>query len=186
MKDSREQLSPMSVALHWLVAVLIICLLCVGIYMDETETLALYPWHKSFGVVVLVVAFVRICWRIANGWPAPVREYLRHEQILSHITRWVLIVCSLLMPVSGVMMSGAGGYGVDLFGINLIAANPDPVDPEKFIAYNETLAELGHEMHEIIPWLLILAIVLHVCGAFKHHWLDRDDTLRRMLGKRVD
>lgn len=186
MKDTKQQLSPVTVALHWIVALLIIALLCVGIYMSETETLDLYPLHKSFGVTVLMVALIRVCWRLGNGWPEPIREYLRHEQILYRTIRWVLIVGSVLMPVSGVMMSGAGGYGVELFGLELIAANPDPADPEKFIAYNETVAELGHEIHEILAWLLILAVVLHAAGAWKHHLLDRDGTLRRMLGARVE
>lgn len=87
------------------------------------------------------------------------------------------------MPISGMMMSGFGGHGIFIFGFELVAMNPVPANPNEVIATNAQLAGIGHEMHGFIGEVLIFAIVLHVVGAVKHHVIDKDNTLRRMLGR---
>jgi len=73
--DSLSKLSATTVSLHWIVAVMMILLLATGIYMEQAEAFALYPWHKSFGVLVLLFAVMRIAWRIKQGWPKSVGDY---------------------------------------------------------------------------------------------------------------
>ena len=82
-------------------------------------------------------------------------------------------------------MSGAGGHGFGVFGLELFAPNPDPNNPENVLALNQTLAQLGHTLHLWFGYIMIAAISLHIIGAVKHHVVDKDGTLRRMLGARV-
>lgn len=185
MRDTRERLTPLTVSLHWIVGLTIVGMIAVGLYMSENEVFSLYPLHKSTGILIFAVVLVRVVWRLINGWPEPVSLYRAWEQRLAKVVHWTLLLASVLLPVSGMLMSGAGGHGLDLYGLQLLAANPDPANPGQVIAHNETIAGLGHEAHELLAWLIIAAIVLHIAGALKHHLLDRDGTLRRMLGKTI-
>lgn len=180
---SDKSISKTSLWLHWLVAVLVIALLCVGIYMHETKTYSLYPIHKSVGVIALLLVGWRFVWRMVEGFFAPASEHKFYERVLAKITHWVLLLGSLLMPISGITMSIAGGHGLKFFGIALIAPNMSVLDPTKTEALNETLAGIAHSGHGIIAWVLIATILLHTLGALKHHIIDKDKTLTRMFGK---
>jgi len=185
MADTKSKLSPITVTLHWIVALTIIGLLAVGIIMDEFEVRSLYPLHKSVGVIIFVVILLRVMWRIKNGWPQPVREYQKWEQALSKVVHYVLLLGSVIIPITGMMMSGGGGHGINVFGLELLASNPDPANPGKVLPLNASIGSLGHELHGLVAYVLIGALVLHVSGALKHHVMDGDGTLRRMLGAKV-
>ena len=75
MPDSQNKLSPLTVALHWLIGLTIITMMSVGIFMEEYEVMFLYPIHKSFGVIIFAFIGIRVVRRLANGWPPPVTEY---------------------------------------------------------------------------------------------------------------
>jgi len=183
--DTQSQLSTNTLALHWIVGIMMIGLLATGIYMEENEVFVLYPWHKSFGVLITAFVVLRVIWRIRNGWPSPVRNYAKIEKVLSKIIHYVLIIGTVLMPISGFVMSAMGGHGVDFFGMELVARNPDPADPNEVIALNGTLAGMAHNMHKFAGIAIIVAVVIHLVGALKHHIFDKDGTLRRMLGATV-
>lgn len=183
--DTREKFSHLTIALHWLVGLSIIGLLAVGVYMTETETGSLYPIHKAFGFLIFFVVLVRVVWRLKNGWPTPVSQYSQIEQILAKVVHWVLILGTLLMPVSGFLMSTMGGHGLDVFGLEVFARNVDPENPTKAMPINKDLASFAHSAHHWLGEAMIVAVILHVVGALKHHLIDRDGTLRRMLGARV-
>lgn len=182
---ARSQLSHATVALHWLVGIAVIAMLGVGIYMTETETFALYPWHKSFGVIIFFIAAARVIVRIKEGWPVPVGNYPSHERILAKTVHWVLLLGTVLMPVSGFLMSSLGGTGVAVFGFEIVARNPDPENPRRVIAHHAELASFFRSMHGIVAWALVIGILLHIAGALKHHVVDKDGTLRRIFGARV-
>ncbi len=179
--DTQNQLSRISIVLHWAVAILMIGLLAVGVYMSETETGSLYYWHKSFGVTIFFIVILRVAWRVKNGWPTAVGKYSILERILARLTHWVLIVGTILLPISGFLMSSIGGHGVKVFGFELVARNINPEDTSNVLAYNEFLAWLSHEMHHWLGYIIIAAVALHILGALKHHFIDKDDSLKRML-----
>ena len=183
--DTTSQLSPTTIALHWIVGVGVIGMLTLGIYMAETETWALYPWHKSFGVLIFFVILLRVIWRMKSGWPAPVERFHSAELLLIRTVQFTLLAGTLLMPLSGFLMSALGGSGVAVFGLEIVPFNPDPDNPAMPQAHHGPLASFFHTMHTWVAWILVIALVLHVAGALKHHLLDRDGTLRRMLGARV-
>jgi cytochrome b561 len=78
------------------------------------------------------------------------------------------------------MMSGGGGHGISVFGLDLVASNYDKVSGDA-VALNENIASLGHTLHDSLTSVLIALIVLHVAGALKHHIIDKDQTIKRMF-----
>lgn len=183
--DTQAKLSLYTVTLHWVVGIMMIGLLGTGLYMEQNEVFALYPWHKSFGVLIALFVVLRVAWRVRNRWPSPVSDYTRVEKLLSKTVHWLLLIGTVLMPISGFMMSAMGGHGVDFFGLELVARNPDPTNPQEVVALNGNLAQIGHTVHFLAGYALIAGVVLHVIGALKHHVMDQDGTLRRMLGAEV-
>lgn len=186
MRDTKEKFSHATIGLHWLVGLTIISLLSVGIYMEEFEAYDLYPIHKSIGMLIFAIILIRVVWRLTNGWPAPAANYKKWEHNLAIVVHWTLLIGTIIFPISGMVMSGAGGHGLAIFGLEVYPHNPDPLDPTSVIPFNETMAGIAHEIHEILGKVFILAISLHIAGAFKHHLMDKDGTLRRMLGKKLD
>lgn len=180
--DTENKLSRKTLVLHWLVGLTMIALLASGVYMAENEVFALYGLHKSIGIVIFFFALWRVVWRLRNGWPTTLGEPSPLLHGLAKLVHYLLIIGTVLMPLSGFVMSVMGGHGAALFGLELVAGNPDPVNPSEVIPLNGTLAGLAHQIHGLAGDLLIIGVVLHIVGAYKHHLVDKDGTLRRMLG----
>ncbi len=159
---------------HWSSALIILGLLFLGFYMTSLSfsdfTLKLYLWHKSFGLLVLGLFVTRLLFLFALGKPKACPDHNLWERILARVIHFALYGALLLMPLSGWVMSSAGDYTVQFFGIHL----PDIVQKD------EALYERAKAFHEILSFLLIGSIALHGLGAFKHHFIDADDTLKRM------
>lgn len=184
-KDNIKTLSPLTLYLHWLVAFFILSLLGVGIYMTNFEDYSLIPIHKSIGILLTFVILTRVFWRILNGWLEPVydNQHTKIERALSRAVHWVLILSTLLMPFSGMLMSTMSGNGLSVFGFALFPNNPDPSNLNQMLPINKMLAGIGHNIHHWLPYIFIPAIVLHIIGAIKHHVIDKDSTLKRMVGR---
>ncbi|AJP43466.1 RNA methyltransferase [Alteromonas australica] len=183
--DSATKFSPVTLLLHWVVGLTIIGMLATGIYMAEEGVYSLFPIHKATGFILLFVALARVVWRMKNGWPTPAGQYASWEHTLATVVHWVLIVSTLLMPISGLMGSVLGGHGLDVFGLEVFAPNFSVEDPEKTLPINYALSKLGSAIHFYLGYTLIAALVLHIAGALKHHLVDKDGTLKRMLGKQI-
>jgi cytochrome b561 len=153
--------------------------------MESYEAYALYYIHKSIGMIIIAFVLARVIWRILNGWPEPASKYSNIEHLMAKVVHWTLIIGTVALPVSGALMSGAGGHGLAIFGWELLAENIDPNNLEEVIPLNKTLAGFSHEIHEIVGNVMIIAIGLHLVGALKHHLIDKDGTLRRMFGKNL-
>lgn len=185
MRDSHNQFSKTTVVLHWVVGITMIALLGVGLYMAENEVYSLYPIHKSVGTLIFVVVLYRAIWRMMNGWPTEIGKQPTLQRLVAKLTHWMLLLGTLIMPISGAAMSIAGGHGLAVFGFNLVSRNINPANPEKTMPLNESIAGFAHETHEVIGILLIAVVALHVIGALKHHFMDKDGTLSRMLGGKI-
>ncbi|MGI9310025.1 MAG: cytochrome b, partial [bacterium] len=145
----------------------------------------LYTPHKSVGVLIFAVILARVWWRAINGFPSAVDGVPAWQRLVARAVHWVLLIGTVLMPISGMTLSIVGGHGLPMFALELIAPNLDPASG-KAVAYNETLANFAHAVHGRVGDAMMIAVVLHVLGAIKHHFIDRDGTLRRMLGKPVE
>ena len=95
----------------------------------------------------------------------------------------MLLIGTILFPLSGLVMSAMGGNGIAVFGVELFPMNPDPANPGKNMPIDKAMAGNARAMHGLLLWVMLGALALHVAGALKHHLLDGDGTLRRMLGR---
>ena len=180
MKDTIEKFSLTTVAFHWIIAIAIICMLAFGLYIHDLprspEKGELVGLHKSFGVLILVLASLRIIWRMKNNFPIPLSSVPVWQERLVKLSHWFLLIATVMMPLSGIIMNYGNGRGLSVFGLELIAGTGEE---------NHLLHEVGHIIHGLGGKLLILFIVLHVLGAIKHQFIDKDGTLSRMAGKTV-
>ena len=163
-----------AIALHWLIGLLIFAAFPIGLIMSNMSftpfTLKLYSWHKWIGVTVFGLAIIRLLWRITHQ-PPPAKINHR-EKILAHIAHFALYVLLFAIPISGWLMSSAHGYQTVYLGIWPL---PD------LVAKNEALAKTLADIHSRLNWILSGLVALHVLGALKHHMIDRNDVLTRML-----
>lgn len=171
----RSRYSRAAIWLHWIIALAIIGQF-VG--MEYGETLAkgdpfagtLYMLHKSTGITILVLTLLRLLIRVRRGFLPLPAHMVSWEVVLARMTHAGFYGLMLLMPLSGWIFAVSAKRGLDWFG--LFAIPPLPLDG---------LKDLAHQFHEIGAWALIALFVLHVLGALKHHYLDRDDVAARMV-----
>lgn len=163
-------------SLHWLMALLLIGLLVLGFYMAglplSPDKLRLYSWHKWAGVTVFVLLGIRLLWRIAHRPPALPASMSASMQLAAHAGHFVLYALMIAIPLSGWLMSSAKGIQTVYFGVLPI---PD------LIGKDRELGDLLGGVHEYLNWLFVAVLAGHVGAAFKHHYIDKDDILTRML-----
>jgi len=167
------------IAIHWLVAVAIIVLYGLGLYIDslsyyDPEYRTVPHWHKSIGLLLAGLFMVRIIWRLFNKPPAP----LPQPPVLTmatHAVHSLLYVLLLVVLVSGYLISTADGRAIAVFNWFEIPALPPLIENQEDVA---------GEIHEFAADTLIAIAVLHALAALKHHFINRDDTLKRMFGYR--
>lgn len=162
--------------LHWLIVILIITQYVIAEIADGLplgpDKVATLARHKSVGITILALAIVRVAWRFANPTPQLPAASRPWERKTAHATQGLLYLLLFAMPLSGWMMSSARNFPVSWFGLVQL---PDLVRPSK------PLYDTLHETHEILFGVLIAATVLHVLAALKHHFISKNDVLRRML-----
>ena len=161
---------------HWLMAILIITLGCVGLYMADLprspQKIQIYALHKSIGLTVLALALLRLSWRLFDARPRDV-PMPRWQAAAAHGAHAALYVLMLVLPLSGWLYNSASGYPLQWFGLfNL---------PSLTGGSDEAIKAMAHALHEYGWWLLVAVITVHAAGALKHHFVDRDGTLARML-----
>ncbi len=179
--DQPNQLSKLSVALHWLLAIAMIGMLVFGLILEEMpnteESYPLIALHKSIGVTIFVFALWRIINRIRNGLPSTLGHPPSWQRKVAHVVLIILISGTVLMPISGMLWSTGAGYGFAAWGIDIV--------PYSGVA-TPWMENLGHIIHGLFGKLLILVIALHLLASIKHHFIDKDGTLLRMLGKNIE
>lgn len=168
-----------AIALHWLMALLVIGLLGVGTWMTGLKPsptkIAVYTWHKWIGLTVLILTLVRLGWRLRHApppLPTGTPAWQRRAAAASHALLYALLIA---MPLTGWLQNSAAGFPLTWFGLFKV---PPLVDRNK-----EAFA-FWQETHEWLAWLLMALILLHIAAALKHHLIDRDEVLRRMLPAR--
>ena len=175
-KNTNIRYGAIAVLFHWIMAAIVIGMLCLGLFMVRLpvslEKLSLYGWHKSFGILVLMLVILRLSWRLMSVIP-PLPEALHQwQKLAAHASHWALYLCLFLMPLSGWLMSSAAGLPVSFFGWfvlpTLIA--PDPSWRVYFLT-----------IHQFTAFGLIGLIGLHTAAALQHHFIEKDNILRRML-----
>ncbi len=165
---------------HWSSAVIILALLITGFYMTYNEYFStLYYQHKSFGVIVAALILVRLIWRFKFPWQSSAIG-TPNEKLVSGVHK-VIVLMMVVMPISGLMLSGFGGYSLHLFDWVIVPKNFN--EAGDIVAYNSVFYEIGTMLHEIVGYTLSFFILLHTLASFKHHFVEKDNTLKRMLGR---
>ena len=164
-----------AIALHWLTAVLILGAFALGLYMVELELspakLKLYSYHKWLGVTIWLLAVLRLLWRLAHE-PPPLPGMPAWQRRAAAITHVMLYVLVLEIPISGWLFSSASGFPVVYFGVVPL---PD------LVAKDKALAGLLQTLHATLNYVLMAIVIVHIAAALKHHLVDRDSVLHRML-----
>ncbi len=165
-------------ALHWLMAILLFGLLALGFYMHDLplspEKLKLYSWHKWAGVTAFLLVAFRLLWRLTHRPPALPSSMPRLMQFAAHAGHLLLYVLMIAIPLSGWLMSSAKGFQTVYFGVLPI---PDLLDK------NKEIGDLLALVHKSLNLLFVAVLAGHIGAALKHHFIDKDDILTRMLPK---
>ena len=174
----------LAIVLHWLLALALVGIFSVGLYMADLpfspQRLKLYNWHKWAGITILSLSAIRLIWRLSHKPPAlpqAVALAMPNWQTQAyHATHWLMYALFFIVPLVGWAYSSAAGFPIVLFGVLPL---PD------FVSASKPLAEMIKPWHEYSAFALAGLVLLHVAAALKHHFIDKDGLLQRMLpGKR--
>lgn len=176
MSSTLQRYTPPAIAFHWLIALLIFATFPLGLYMQDLplspDKLKLYSWHKWIGITILMLASLRLIWRLSHTPPPVVETMPRWQRLASRSVHVLLYVLIFAIPLSGWVMSSAKGFQTIWFGVLPL---PDMVGKDK------SLGDLLTTVHKTLNFTMLALVFLHIAAALKHHWIDRDATLRRML-----
>ena len=171
--------------LHWLTALLILTAIPLGLYAndlpyDTSAALAakaqVFSAHKTLGVATVFVALVRILWALSQPRPVPLHPERRLESAVADLVHWLLYISLVAVPLTGWITHAATvGFAPILWPLG----QDLPLVPK-----SPTVEHIASTLHWLFGKLLIAAILLHIAGALKHHLIDRDATLRRMISGR--
>jgi cytochrome b561 len=185
-----------AVVLHWLIAIFLVVMFVLGWFMADLPKdapkqsaydlldLGIYTWqlaetvtprtfyfnlHKSLGVTIFALIAIRILWRITHKPPALLTSYKAMERKVATGTHHLLYLFMVAVPLTGLIMGICSKYGVKWFGLDLFKG----LD-------NNGVREIFESAHEVVGIILLVIVALHVAGALKHKFIDKDETMKRM------
>lgn len=183
LRNTQTRFGAIAISFHWLIALLFIGMIGIGLTMTSLSlanpwTFPLFQWHKSFGMLILALVVLRLIWRQLQTVPdaPPLNAY---ERAAMHLTHYGLYAALFAMPITGwiVVSSSSLGLPTILFNtihlphISYIAASP----------HKALINEWASGAHEVIAWSATALLVGHAGAALYHHFIRKDEILRRML-----
>ena len=177
LKNTTDQYGWIAKLFHWVVALSVFGLFAVGIWMVDLDYYNSWytqaPFlHKSAGVLLAVIMLCRLIWRIINITPAPLTSHTHWEVITARIAHGLFYSLIFLMVISGYLISTADDRPIDVFGWFEIPSLGSLIDNQ---------ADIAGLAHEWLAYLLIALASIHALAALKHHFIDKDTTLKRMI-----
>ena len=174
-RNSETRYGVVAKSFHWLMAILIIAIFALGLYMVE---LSYYDrWykdsleiHKSTGLLIALLWLLRLTWKKTSIAPKTLSLH-GWETKIAHLAHFGLYLLMALICVSGYLISTADGDGISFYGLFDVPAS----------VTGENQEDTAGAIHKYLAWALIALVALHVAGALKHHFIDKDNTLRRMI-----
>lgn len=166
-----------TIGLHWLVATVVVGQFGLGLWM---RSLGYYDtwynlgpwWHKGIGVMLFGVVLARLIWRWVNPRPAYLPSHKPYERRGAGVVHGLLYLLLFALMLSGYLISTAEGRGLEVFDWFTLPATVSGIEHQEDIA---------GQVHLVLAWSLIVLAALHALAALKHHFIDRDATLKRML-----
>lgn len=181
LRNSRVRYGLVGASLHWLVAVAVFGLFGLGYYMvdltyyDQWYRLAPHI-HRSIGILLFITVLLRLVWRFADVRPSPAPGHSRFEVISAHLAHGALYGLMVVAMVSGYLISTADGSAIQVFDWFQVPSATGQI---------KGMEDIAGDIHYWATWALVVLAALHGLAALKHHIIDRDDTLRRMLPVRL-
>jgi cytochrome b561 len=170
-----------AIALHWVVAFVLIANLLLGLLLEDiadADKFQAYQWHKSLGVTVLLLGVLRLVWRLTHMIPADLPNFKPWEITVSKITHVLFYVLMIGIPLTGWMIVSASprNFPTMLFGLL-----PWPHLPflQGFVDQKEVMKSIS-DVHGALAYGILVLLVLHVGAALRHHFMLKDDVLLRM------
>ena len=177
--NTEARFGAVAILLHWSMAFLIIGLAALGLYMValpdvgfNTRKIMLILFHKEVGLSVLALLAARLAWRLTHVLPQLAAHLPDWQKIVARFVHLCFYALMFALPMTGWLMSSAAGIPVSFFGLFTL---PD------FLPHDEYLFQQLIDIHKWFGYMLILFICVHVGAALMHHFVLKDDTLRRML-----
>jgi cytochrome b561 len=177
-----------AIALHWIIAVLIVVMIFAGWQTDDlrqamlegdtsvdpANVFMLFNWHKTIGLLILVLSLFRLGWRLGHKVPPLPDGMNALERFAANATHWAFYALMIGMPLGGWITASASGLPSFLFNVESM---PLP----SLVGENEAVYEIVGEVHSKAAWAILVLLGLHIGAALKHHFVDRDDVLTRMV-----
>ncbi|MFW9079516.1 cytochrome b [Pseudomonas sp. P2757] len=181
LRNTSSRYGWVSIFMHWGVALVVFGLFALGLWMVGLDYYSTWrkdapDLHKSIGLVLLGVMVLRVLWRFISPPPPTLQSYSRMTRIGAKFGHGFLYVALFAVMLAGYLISTADGVGIPVFGLfevpALVSGLPDQADTAGVI-------------HFYLAWALVIFSGLHALAAMKHHFIDRDATLTRMLGRKA-
>lgn len=181
LRNSSSQYGWVSIFMHWVVALAVFGLFALGLWMVGLDYYSTWrkdapDLHKSIGLVLLAVMILRVLWRFISPPPSSLDSYSRMTRLGAKFGHSFLYLSLFAVMIAGYLISTADGVGIPVFGLfevpALVSGLPDQADTAGVI-------------HFYLAWVLVIFSGLHALAALKHHFIDRDATLNRMLGRKA-
>ncbi|MEA1941304.1 MAG: cytochrome b [Pseudomonadota bacterium] len=187
MTTDTPRYTAVAIALHWILAVLLIGMVFFGWYMEDLRhgfsdgTVLLedvqqaYNLHKTTGMLVLILSLLRLGWRLTHKTPGMPEGMKAWEKLAAHATHWAFYGLMIGMPIMGWISASASELPSFLFN------NPDLPLPRLPVPQSEGLHEVSGSIHGAGGWPILILFGLHVLAALKHQFVDRDGLIARMI-----
>jgi cytochrome b561 len=176
MKNTSTSYGSVGKFVHWLMAAMVITMLIVGFSMDsfdEPLKSQVYGFHEEFGLTLMGVLIFRLYWRWVNPQPELPVALSAWEKVLSRLTHYLLYIALAIMIASGWAKSTSSGYTPNFYGLFEL--------PMPFIPISKTVSHFVKQVHVTTVWILITLVSLHILAALNHHFIYKDNVLKRML-----
>jgi len=177
LKNTSTGYGLVTIVIHWLSAIAVIGLFSLGYWMVELTYYS--SWyqtaphtHKSVGLLLLGLTLLRLVWRLMSSTPTALADHQPWEKRMAKWVHALLYSLMLLLMMSGILISTADGRDIWIFDWFAVPF------PNAFI---DDQADIAGVIHQYLAYSLMAIVVLHAAGAIKHHVIDKDNTLKRML-----
>lgn len=178
LKNTDKRFGWVSISLHWLMAIALIAMYFVGDWMVDLDYYSRWykdapDLHRSVGLVIGLLMFIRLLWNQLHVRPRPLRPEKKLMNRVASATHYVFYLMVFVIVISGYLISTAKGQGIEVFGLFEIPA---------LLSNSKDRGELAGEVHELLALAFVLLVGAHALAALAHHFFNKDDTLKRMLG----